>query len=264
MEKSIYLRIGNSNKVVLPDLISSLSGFLQLLRDFDAAVSGQSAGTQQWEVTSLTKNSSVVIGVTPYTKPQMDDYSEAIETELLESSSALTHKKERTAKMSDSALVGIGKLAKLSKKLGPSAIFIPANGRPKRESVISESTMRIVQEMTGVQYQAFGAISGALDAITVHGKSEFRIWDEVSGKVVRCKYSDDLEPRIVRMLRKTVTVSGMISSNAVGNPISVEVEDLHEKPVDHQLPSIRQMAGLIKDYTGGRRLKDFLSEIADD
>lgn len=264
MTKTIYLRVGNSDKVVLSDLIVSLSGFLQLLRDFDATVSGQSAGTQQWEVTSLTKNSPVLIGVTPITKPRMDDYSEAIEAELLESSSALTLKKERTAKMSDSALQGIGKLAKLSSKLGPSAIFIPANGQPKRESVINEVTMRIVQELTGVQYQAFGSISGALEAITVHGKSEFRVWDETSGKVVRCKYPDLLEPRILKMLRKDVTVTGVISSNAAGNPIAVDVEHLNEKAVAIAPPSIQQMAGFIKDYTGGRRLKEYLRDIADE
>ncbi len=264
MSKTIYLRVGNTDKVALSDLIASLSGFLQLLRDFDAAVSGQSAGTQHWEVTSLTKNSPVIIGVTPITKPRMDDYSEAIESELLDSSSVLTQTKQRTPRMSDSALHGIGKLAKLSTRLGPSSIYIPANGQPRRESVINEVTMQAVQELTGVQYQAFGTISGALEAITVHGKSEFRVWDETSGKVVRCRYPDELEPRILQLLRKAVTVVGVISSNAAGYPIAVEVDDLSEKESVQASPSIRQMAGFIKDYTGGRRLREYLSEIADD
>jgi hypothetical protein len=264
MSKTIYLRVGNTDRVGLSDLINSLSGFLKLLRDFDSTVSGEVNGTQRWEVTSLAKNSPAVVGVTPFTKAHMDDYSEAIETSLLESSTALTLKKERTRMMSDSALQGIGQLARLSKRLGPSAIFIPANGQPQRESLITETTMQVFQELTGVKFEAFGTISGALEAITVHGKSEFRVWDEATGKVVRCKYQDDMEQKILKLLRKNVSVSGVISSNAAGTPIAVAVEGLAEKGQTADLPTVRQMAGFMKDYTGGRRLKDYLRDISDD
>lgn len=264
MSKTIYLRVGETDRVGLVDFVVSLKGFLRLLRDFDSTVSGSVEGTQQWEVTSVSKNSPIVIGVTPVTKPRMVDFSEAIETELLDSSDALTTRKERTERMSDSALIGIRQLAGTSKRLGPSAIYVAANGRPRRESLITEATMKAVEELTGVQYQAFGTISGRLEAITVHGRSEFRVWDDSTGRVVRCKYPTDLENKILRLLRATVYVTGVISSNVAGYPISVNVEDVAEKLQLSAPANIRQMAGFIKDYTSGRRLRDYLKEVADE
>jgi hypothetical protein len=264
MSKTIYLRVGDSDRIGLRDFVVSLKGFLRLLRDFDSTVSGKEYGTQRWDVTSVSKNSPIVVGVTPVTKPRMVDLSDVIETELLESSNALTSRKERTERMSDSALIGIGQLARVSKRLGPSAIYIAANGRPKQESLITAATMQAVNELTGVQYQAFGTISGRLEAITVHGRSEFRVWDDATGKVVRCKYPTDLEHKILRLLRSAVYVTGMISSNIAGYPISVVVDELAEKLPLSAPANIRQMAGFIKDYTGGRRLKDYLKETADE
>lgn len=124
--------------------------------------------------------------------------------------------------------------------------------------------MKAVEELTGVQYQAFGTISGRLEAITVHGRSEFRVWDDSTGRVVRCKYPTDLENKILRLLRATVYVTGVISSNVAGYPISVNVEDVAEKLQLSAPANIRQMAGFIKDYTSGRRLRDYLKEVADE
>ena len=264
MSKTIYLRVGDRDKVGLGDFVTSLKGFLRLLKDFDSTVSGKESGTQRWEVTTVTMNSHIVVGVTPTPKAWMNDFSEAIEAELLNSSNTLTAKKERTPQMSDSALAGIKQLAKLSKRLGPSSIYMPANGQPKRESLITQVTMDAVEELTGTRYTAYGSVSGKLEAITVHGRSEFRVCDTSTGKVFRCKYKPEIEPKILRLLRKHVLVSGIIASNAGGFPISVEVEELAEKAQISVPANIREMAGFIKDYTGGRRLRDYLAEVADD
>ena len=264
MSKTIYLRVGLSDKVSLGDFAASLKGFLRLLKNFDSTVSGKESGTQRWEVTTVTMNSPIVIGVTPTTKARMSDFSEAIEAELLNSSNTLTARKERTPQMSDSALAGMRQLAQLSKRIGPSSIYMPANGKPKRETLITQVTMEVVEELTGIRYRAYGSVSGKLESITVHGKSEFRVWDTSTGKAVRCRYKPEIELKILRLLRKPVSVSGIIASNAAGYPISVEVEELSEKTQITVPANIREMAGFMRDYTGGRKLKDYLMEIADD
>ena len=253
---------------MLPDLVTSLGSFMHLLRDFDAAVSEQKSGTQRWEVTSITKTSPIVMGVTPEPKPRMQDFSEAIETQLLESSLALTVRGERTGRMSDSALLKIKQIAGLSKRIGTSLIYVPMNGHERQEAPINQTTMRVVNELTGVRYEAYGTISGALEVISVHrGKDEFRIWDESTGKVVRCKYKGaEMESQILDLLhrRKKVYVSGVILSNSAGMPISITAEEVNEKLETQETFDIRKMAGFIKDYTGGRRLKDYLKETEDE
>ncbi len=74
----------------------------------------------------------------------------------------LTMQRERTRQMSDSALHGIHQMAKLSKRIGPSLIYLPANGQPQREAPIDQATAQVVYELTGVRYEAYGTISGAL------------------------------------------------------------------------------------------------------
>jgi len=265
MSKTIFLRVGNKEAIVLPDLVTSLSSFLRVLRDFDSTVSDRKGGSQQWEVTSIAMASPVTIGVTPAPKPRMPDLSYSIESTLLESTIALTNNGERTSHMSDSALQGIKQIANLSPRIGPSLLYVAANGQPQRESPINEATKTVVSELTGVKYIAFGTLTGTLEAISVHGRSEFRIWDEFTGKVVRCRYTGDkIEKRILASLRKKVSVTGEISSNSAGTPISLTVEDVEESDYAGELPTIRELAGFIKDYTGGRRLKDYLREIADE
>jgi hypothetical protein len=239
MSKTIFLRVGDRDTIMLPDLVTSLSSFMHLLRDFDATVSGDRRGTQRWEVTTITKDSPVIIGVTPEPKPRMPDSSEAIETHLLESSRALTERRIRTREMSDSALQGIKQIAGLSRRIGASSIYVPANGHARLEAPINEQTMQVVVELTGVRYEAYGTISGALEVISVHrGKDEFRIWDETTGKVVRCKYKGDEFHH-----RKNVSVSGVILSNSMGEPISITAEELEEKLETQDTFDIRRMAG---------------------
>jgi hypothetical protein len=268
MSKTIFLRVGDRDTIMLPDLVTSLSSFMRLLRDFDATVSDDRKGTQRWEVTTITKDSPVIIGVTPEPKLRMPDSSEAIETQLLESSRALTERRIRTREMSDSALQGIKQIAGLSRRIGASSIYVPANGHARLEAPINEQTMQVVSELTGVRYEAYGTISGALEVISVHrGKDEFRIWDEATGKVVRCRYKGaELESRILDLLhhRKKVSVSGVILSNSMGEPISITAEELEEKLETQGTFDIRKMAGFIKDYTGGLRLKDYLKETEDE
>jgi hypothetical protein len=268
VSKTIFFRVGDRGNITLPDLVTSLGGFMHLLRNFDAAVSRSSSGTQKWEVTSITKTSPIIMGVTPEPKPQMQDFSEAIETQLLEGSLALTVRGERTKQMSDSALLNIKQIAGPTKRIGESLIYVPMNGNARQESPINQATMRVVRELTGVRYEAYGTISGALEVISVHaGKDEFRIWDDSTGKVVRCKYKGtEMESQIIDLLhrRKKAYVSGVILSNSAGTPISITAEEVSEKLETQGTFDIRKMAGFIKDYTGGRRLKDYLKETEDE
>ncbi len=263
MTRTIYLRVGNRDEVTLPDLVTSLTNFLHLLRDVDANVSNAKSGSLTWQVTVLQKSSPALVGVTPTPRLHMQDHSESVETRLIKGTQALAVRGERPEFFADSVLERIEKIARQSKRLGPSAIFVNENGSPAQEVSINETTYKNVKELTGTKYEAFGSIIGKLEAISVHKRNEFRVWDEATGKPVRCKFDDDLEDRVKELLRKYVAVSGVISSNSFGNPISVVAEDIEERKLD-ELPTIEQMSGLVKDFTGGRSLRKYFEEIDDD
>src|SRR5208283_5206739 len=113
------------------------------------------------------KSSPVIVGVTPSPRPRMQDSGEMIESQLLESSVALTVRRERTRNMSDAAIGQIKQIASLTKKIGPSLLYVAGNGAPASEAPINETTKQVVAELTGVKYEAFGTLTGALEAIYV-------------------------------------------------------------------------------------------------
>lgn len=261
MPRTIYFRLGNKDKVTVRELIDTLKNFLGILQDLDSAISKDKRGSMTWEVAFLQKESPPVIGVmgTPR-RAVFEDLSSTVENQLLENTTALTRGTERTEFLSDSALNRIEKIAKKTKKLGSITLYVDGH-EARQESVISETTLTNVRKLTGVEYSAFGSISGNLEAITVHLSNEFRVWDINSGKAVRCKFRPEQEDSIKSLLRASVIVSGMIYANRAGSPIFIEVEEIQAKDKERRLPTIGQMSGLVEDFTEGKTIRKYLEDL---
>lgn len=264
MADTIYLRVGTADRIPLRTFIDSLNNFLTVLRDLDATVSHDQRGNTIWEVVSLEKKSPAVVGVAPRLKaPNRQDNSELVEQQFLVNAKSLSEQGDRNKYFSDSALTSLEKLAQRTPKIGAMSIFINGAGKVKDQAEITENTLKNVQQLTSVRYSAYGSLMGNLDAITVHKGNEFRVWDEVTNKPVRCKFQEtDLE-RVKELLKSRVRVSGIIQSNSAGVPIVIELEDV-EPVVKRELPTIEEMSGLVEDFTGGKSLKDYMEELSDE
>jgi hypothetical protein len=263
--RTIFLRIGERDRISLSNFIQSLKNFLGLLRDFDATISKDKKGSVIWEVVELKKNSPPIVGVSPTTRRGMMDYSHAVEAQILESTAEITARGERTAVMSDAALQRLERLSSNTRSIGSHSIFMMngASKDPIGETLITEKTFENVRQYTQPKFSSQGSIVGKLDSITVHRANEFRVWDEVTGKPVRCKFEMEQDRLVRDLLRQRVIVSGEILSNSVGMPILMNLEELSTAE-KKELPTIDQMRGLVKDFTNGLSLGDYLKEIADE
>jgi len=267
MSQTIFLRIGERNRIPLKDFIGVLSNFLGLLRDVDSTVSNDKLGSVVWEVVSLRQNSPPVVGVNPTVRHEKQDFSPVVATQVLDNIERLNRGGEPTKFMSYSGLSRIEHLAEKTRTLGNHEIYTEKNGQPPRRSVISEPTLECVQRLTGVSHVGYGSVAGKLEAIYVHNASEFRVWDEASGKAVRCKLEPNQEEKVKSLLRHRVRVIGNIASNAAGIPISVaDVEDVEDMAAmaAPTLPTIQEMSGLVDDFTEGKTLKKYLEDIGDE
>lgn len=268
MPRTIFLRVGNSDRVSVRQFIDTLRNFLSVLQEFDATVSGDRRGSMVWEVVSLRKDSPPVVGVAPHQKLSLKrrnypDYSEAIEKNFILGASILSAGGERPAYVSDASLDKIKKLAKRALQLGPMSVYIEDGSNMEPQALITETTLHSVEQLTGVQYSAYSSVVGSLDSISVHRNMEFRIWDETTNKPVLCKFQERDLDRVKSLLQSRVTVTGFASYNNAGNPISVLVEEL--QPLKkRQLPTIDEMSGLVKDFTDGKPLKQYLEDIGDE
>ena len=266
MTQTIFLKIGERNRVPLRDFIGVLNSFLSLLRDVDSTIAKDKFGSVVWEVVSLRQNSPPIVGVSPTVRHEKQDFSPLVTTQVLDNLERLNRGAEPTKSMSYAGLSRIESLAQKTRTLGSHEIYTEKNGQPPRRSVISEPTLLRVQELTGVSYVGYGSVAGKLEAIYVHKASEFRVWDEASGKAVRCKLEPNQEEKVKSLLRHRVRVVGSVASNAAGIPISVaEVEEVEDIEVlASSLPTIQEMSGLVSDFTDGRSLKAYLEDMNDE
>lgn len=270
MPETIYLRVGTNDEISLSVFIEALQNFLHALKDIDATLSQNINGSLIWNIVKLEKNSPPLVGVAPHQKPAFakaghPDLSQRVEQELIDSARRLATTGDRSDMLSDAALKRLERLASKTPSIGPMAVFQTNNGptSPKNETQITPTTLENVKRLTGVRYTAYGSVKGSLDAISVHKAYEFRVWDEKTRKPVTCKFSPSEIERVKALLKSRVTVVGTLTSNSAGNPISILVEDILPSP-KRELPTIAEMSGLVKDFTDGKTLKEYMEELSDE
>lgn len=270
MPETIYLRVGTNDEIALSAFIEALQNFLHALKDLDSTLSQNIYGSLIWNVVSLEKHSPPLVGVKPQQKPSFakaghPDLSHKVEAEFIDNARRLATTGDRSDVLSDAALKRIERLASKTQILGPMSVFLSNNGpsAPIDETQITTRTLENVQRLTSARYTAFGSIKGSLDAISVHRAYEFRVWDEKSHKPITCKFDPNEIEKVKALLKARVTVTGMLTSNSAGNVISISAEEIIPTP-KRQLPTIHEMSGLVKDFTDGKSLKEYMEELSDE
>lgn len=108
-----------------------------------------------------------------------------------------------------------------------------------------------------------GSIVGSLEATIVHKGNEFRVWDENTGKAVPCYFPDHLLPVAAGHLKRRVLVYGTARLNRLDNIVSLQakgIDDFRES----NLPTIKEMSGLVDDLTGGLPLSEYMKQLCEE
>jgi hypothetical protein len=264
MSRIFYFRIGSGDYITFPGLVRSLRNILGILEDLDASLSQRKSGTVRWQVVSLRKDSPPIIGIEGHpVSHRRDDFTPAIQREVFQGVATLANAPERNRYYSDSVLSKLRNLASQSRQSGPLTIYTE-NGEARQEASITESTFKNIEQIIGVKYKGLGSVVGSLDAITLHNKNEFRIWDENTGKPVTCLFAPEKLEEIKTLLRTKVLVHGEVRSNQRGEAISVIVEGIEPRTTQDKLPTIEEMSGLVEDMYEGKTLQDYLKDIRDE
>jgi hypothetical protein len=260
MAETIYMRIGEQDRVDFNDFVGVLTNFLGLLKDVDSTIAQRKGGNLSWRVTQLNRDPLPLIGVTPYIRRALDDISSFVEREVVRNMATLTMRGERNKFLSDAALGRVERLAQTTSRIGSSVIYIETQREASLSTTITQQTLSYVQDLTDVKSRSFGTVTGELGSISIRRGDEFRVWDEDSNLPVRCNFTRRDEGKIKDLLRHRVMVTGLVSSNRYGLPLSINVESVDLAELG-DLPTIEEMAGLVPDFTGGLSLRQFFEEI---
>jgi hypothetical protein len=260
MAEPIFMRIGEGNRIELPELENAIGNFRGILQDVDSAVSARKSGSLRWLVTTLADAPAPLIGVTPHLQRRaVNDTSFVVEREVINNFASLTERGERSRYLSDAALNKVEKIAKTAQKVGTTEIYTEKRGDLTLRTTVTSQTLNQVQELTQGKSLSYGTIVGSLDSISVHRGVEFRVWDENTKRPVTCVFKRERLSLVTNLLTKRVIVSGMIRCDRNGLPLRVSVDDLDGVAEDYLRP-IGDLMGSVPNLLGGRSLKEYLED----
>ena len=263
MAEPIFISISGHQDVLSPKtFISAVKNFWDFLRDLDSAVTGDPQGTVYWQISHLSKNSPAKVAFQGQSRLSTQDYVSEIEIECIEGVKAINEHGERRDRYSDSAINRVLKLARLhtmrNVKERVDEIRIGLDGK---STEIGRITIDRIEELRSARYYSEGSIVGDLDSITIHRGNEFRVWEEITGHPVTCRFPEDKIEDVKKVLGNRVLVYGQIQANNKGQSTSVIVEGIEPYPDETELPTIDEMSGLITNITGGMSLENYVEEI---
>ena len=225
-------------------IIAAESAFHDMLRAVAREVTKQGGNPVRWQFVDASTNGVVRFRVTPLQVSRDLPLSvprtivNAVATGVAE----LEEGPERPEYFSDHALDQAARLVALRQDVGTLGV---RNG--KLGSSITDNFRQHVDSLLGIQSYEDGSIEGTLEAVNVHDRSRFNVYDVLTGRSIRCNFGDRIPlDQIAGALKKRVIVFGRIAYRANGVPISVTADELGVFPADGELPRAADVRGLLR------------------
>ena len=204
----------------------------------------------RWVLTDLSYGSAVMsfAPVPGEIGPQF------LETAVIEGFRAVERATAKPSYFPDRALFAIRRLSDLADD-GTMEVSAPDG----RVASLSAAAGRNVDMLLRPARRYFGSILGSLDVLSVHRAPFVTVYGD-HGDVVRCFMSPDQIDEAKDLLGKRVLVVGEITTNRLGNMVSINVDNLYLAPRRNNKP-LSETAGSMPDFTGGLSTEAYVSEM---
>lgn len=150
----------------------------------------------------------------------------------------------------DAAIRHLKTLAELAEGQPGKSAPVPLRLWVKRKPIPLEPGLAsTIREDRRADYNDYGTLEGRLQTIQegYQGSLQFHLVDPILRQKVRCYFPEDLLPEVFDTFRKRVEVSGVIHYRKNGTPISIEAERIEALPDDSELPSARDVRGILRN-----------------
>jgi hypothetical protein len=251
MERQELVRSGELHTSLTVDIDGSLLPFdkfrkaqeelANILHEVDKNLCEKKRPPVNWVVSSVRSGSVHLTIVGVATDDVARDAIAEIVTTVETGIATLEKHPERPPFFSDRALESAKRLASLIDK----DILTIQVGANSNKVNITQHLVANVDELIGAHYRSFGSVEGVLKAIDLSQRPLFRIYDLLTYKSVKCHFPPDLIDKIKDALDKRVSVYGLIRSREDGQKVSVEVEEMEVFPSEAELPSIKDIIGIL-------------------
>ena len=229
------------------DFLSCADAFVSLLREITSTVHNTKSA-DAWYVN--VQEGSQVVNVIPNADRIPYGVSAEIIRVTVDGFRALEQAAEFPREFSDRAVGFARKLSRISTR-GDNKRFPVRIIDKQRVTSIGRDIFNNSSALLDWKYEDLGTVEGALEAISVHGHYEFRIFEPIWSRSIKCLVDDDMLELAISMFRHRVEVNGLIRYTKDGLPTSVRVISIDELPDPSELPSYKDMKGILSDQSGG-------------
>lgn len=238
--QKLTLRL-EGQRITADRFLKAVSSFVALINDVSDTLT-QERGAFRWIVT--VESGSAVVHFRP--EPFRADAA-AVSSSLKAINDGLKTirtRAERPRYWSDNALRKVKDLAEvLDVETGAlDHVSVKTTNAPFN---ITRKISANVDALIGVEYKALGTIEGRLRTVTEAGGLHFVVQDAVTHNNIRCFFDDENDEDYIRAFRKRVAVYGEIRYRKDGEPVSISVKKFRVMKESHELPSVKEMRGIL-------------------
>lgn len=239
------LRLKLEGQVTLQRLGAALDAWTDLLQEVGRNVAGAASRDAVRFVVTEAKGGSITLGVRPQAakKSVPSAVISRIAKTLTSGIRALEQRASRPKHFSDSALISLRDLARLTSPETPSVRVSNGDGSG---ITLSSRLVTNVEAVLAPELESIGTVEGRLEGLIIHGKSRFLIFDPITSRQVVCFIGGRVEWQQVRdALGKRVAATGRIQSRRSGEKVSIAATRFEVLLEDSELPSAADVLGIL-------------------
>jgi hypothetical protein len=227
-------------------LTLALSNFVAYLGDIDRGLSGDSRGTldcviADMKMVSGNNSTALRIQLSPIARETDRDFGGEVTSLGVDGLHRIETEQGTPAYLSLDGMNQLRKMVGVIGRFGVTGVQVTGGGK---EASLSTRSVASITELIRPRRRSIGSIEGVLEMISVHKKPHFTLYSSVTKKAVSCNFVESEFLDVVKdSLGHRVSVSGVIHSNAKGEPLFVNVENIRHLRSLQELGSIRRDLG---------------------
>ena len=254
---SIVLK-GKEDYVALGSFLKAGDALKTILEELDAVLSETPHARIRWALSNLSLGSAAA-EVTGTVAEGQADHTPALIAACVDGLAQVDEGVVRPPHFTDSVLKGAKSLTAVLQEDVERIIV----ARAAKHVTVTQRVAANVDELLGATYVAPSYIEGRLEAISIHDRRIFAVWEPIHNWRIECRFPQDMLEEVRDALGNRVSVKGNVRFDARDKPLSVQADSMYVFPDEDALPSTKDLIGLDPDFTSGQDSVEYVRRMRD-
>lgn len=255
---------GEPGEVSLTSFVGILNRARYILGGLDSAISERPQGALEWYVTDLATGSAVAVIESRPKVPEADErLGTMVGANFVSGLNSIEQNAELPPYFSDIDLGRVRQISSFLRQTGSEALSAEHMNGSVATATVTEQAGVNVGKILEPTFSGLGSVAGKLEVISVHGPPRFNVYDAVTKRAVRCRFAVERLDEVAAALGRRVVVTGVVHRNAKGDPVKVDRPELRVLPEGVELPTARDLIGLVPDLTGDLSSEEYVRKLRD-